>query len=395
MHFDKHTLRVLSKLLSLGFASYVVSFLGNLLLIRFYDASAVGLYAATFAMITILQPLSCLAYEGAIPVAKEHKDATNLISLCLLLLLFFAIFAFLFIGDFLIIWIALVYSLNVVLQAIANRRSLFTALGVARFQEAFGFLVISLLLSYNPTSDSFLYATALNYVIICLILYLCVKWDFKMPSLPEIKDVAVRYSDWPKYSLMSNFLNIASANIHLTLIALVFSTELAGLTSFAQKFVQLPYFLIGVAVSQILNSKILGCNDPKEKFVLYKRAILNLSLMAICILAIGAMMPEDVFYFFVPPHWYASLIIIKILLIWGVGQLIGATLSVFYMHEKRLKLFLVLNISGFCLTIGLFLIPYFAAVEQHKFLFALSCLKCVIYLVMALMPFKFLRSANV
>lgn len=390
MNIDREIIKILIKLFSLSMATYCLSFFSNIILTNFYSPESFGVYASIVAIVGILQPLSTLGYDGAIISAKKISDSYRLIRLISAILACTSLLVLAISQNIALSLALLVYSTYVVLQTIANRRSKLLTLSVARFMEILCFFILATAL-YSHTPTTLLTAYISTYGILCLIIMYKVKLHFKFPTLLECKRTSIKFIDWPKFMLLNNFTNATTSNIHIALIGVFFSIELVGLTSFAQKFAQLPYFLIGTIAAQLLNSKIVKLSSIYDRYALYKRSLLIMCILSIIIFIVGMLFPERIFQLIIPQTWHKSFIIIKILLLWGIGQLIGATLSVFYIHQSKLRLLLYVNAVHFIMTAAIFALSSYLDVTEKTFLILLSTLKFCIYCGMALIPFAFFR----
>lgn len=388
---DKKTIAILTKLFSLSLFAYCLSFISNIVLTSFYLPEEFGYYVAIFTVITIFQPISTLGYEGGIVTIKKAEEAELLTKLCILTAVLLCGVILVISQNILFALICLFYSINIALQSLANRKHMLSFLGLLRVQEVLFFFFFAVIISYSNFESPLLLAVMLNYLFLSSILAYYVLNNFKMPKLTTFKGLARKYTEWPKFFLISNVLNLAAANIHITMIALFYGTELAGLTSFAQKFTQLPYYLFGLAIAQVLHSKIVNCKNVGDQFFLYKKSFKYLVLLAFIVFILGYNFPRTMFEKIIPTSWHASYDIIKIILIWGVGQLIGSTLSVFYSHNSKLKVFLLLNIFNLLITLLLLSFAFVFDIAGNQFLISLSWVKFFFYMIMAILPYHFLR----
>lgn len=400
----------LSKLLSFSLVAYALSFFGNIILAKFYDPTSFGLYATFIVSIAMVQPLLCLGYEGAILVAKKKEISFVLVNFCIYFIILMSMGGLIILIAYSVIlknyevalftiaiFATMFFSCNQVLQNLANRLGYFSILGFCRIQEQVGVIIFAIGLSfYNIDLLALPLAYLMNLSLIFILLFYFNKFEFMNLNKQTLYPVLTRYKNFFKFSMLSNVVLAVSSNFHIVLLGIIYSSEIAGLVSFSQKFAFLPYYLIGIPVSQILNEKILTLiENPKKLLNMYYKVLVLLILLSAFILIVTYVFPEELFLLILNPQWESSFGIIKILMFWGVSQLIGSTLSVMYMHLERLKELLFLNLTNIILTLLLFFIIFKIGISEVDSLKFLVTLKVLFYSTMIILPIKFIKRLDV
>lgn len=90
-------------------------------------------------------------------------------------------------------------------------------------------------------------------------------------SKSSLRNSAIEFKDFPKYSLPSAFLDTFTAQIPIYLITFLFNEALTGHFSFAYRILSLPISLVGVSLGQVFYQKLTEIHQSDQdskKFIL-------------------------------------------------------------------------------------------------------------------------------
>lgn len=255
---------------------------------RLYGPEAFGVLGIFTAMITIIAPLAALSYPLAMVLPKKDSDAIGLAKLSAGIALATSTFAAIILltfkapiarvldveaGDFLAL--GLVFPLAMLFTAftaIGNqwviRKKLFKikakvavlhALWVNTGKAGMGLL--------TPITAVLVVITALGSALHAVLLYLEIKKELRGTSVNELvqtegeiatsyKELAQRHSDFAYFRSPQIFLNAASQNFPVLMLAIFFGPASAGFYSLGRMVLGAPSALIGQSVASVFYPRI-------------------------------------------------------------------------------------------------------------------------------------------
>ena len=105
------------------------------------------------------------------------------------------------------------------------------------------------------------------------------------PSLSKMQVLAIKYINFPRYSMPHTFLNTLSANIPIFLIPFFYTNHTLGLYAFGLKIVQTPLSLLSTSVFNVLGQKMAEeytkGNEIKSLFINMVKKLVVLAIMMI------------------------------------------------------------------------------------------------------------------
>jgi O-antigen/teichoic acid export membrane protein len=263
------------------------------ILTRLYSPEDFGTYAIFFSIVSIVSVISCGRYEFAIMLPEKDEDAINVAALAFIinttvsLLFFFLILIFkdpilnLLKADSLSFWIYIApltiffMGLFNILNYMNNRFKLYRDISKATIMRSIASSSMQLLMGFLKTGFSGLISGQIISQIVAntkLFYNIQDKGLLKDIKKDIIKVLAKKYSDFPKYSVISALLDIASLQAPLLMISMLFaSSTLVGYYSLANRMLQLPSVFIGSSVAQVFYQKFSQFQkDPhKQKELLF------------------------------------------------------------------------------------------------------------------------------
>lgn len=244
------------------------------LLTRLYGPDDFGLLAAYAGLLALWSVVASLRYELAIPLPEDHRDAANLVLLCVLLTIISALLSTIVVAVFAnpiaqtfraphlapFLWLLpLGVFLNGTYKATnywAMRQKNFSAIAATQVHQSFGKAFLQIL-GYKLGPGNLVFAQALSQGIGAGRLGRAFVNTVSRTelSLAGAKVMANRYRRFPIYSSGEGLLNTAGLQLPPLLFAALFSPAAAGLYALANQILSLPMSLIGGAVGQVFFSQ--------------------------------------------------------------------------------------------------------------------------------------------
>lgn len=420
---EKSIIRSAGVLLSGTFIAQLISFLALPILTRLYSPSEFSVFAVFAAVLGILAPISCLRYEIAIPLPQDDKDAANLVAISILSSIAVSMVIFLVIVlqteriiDLInqpgIDGLLFLLPVGVVLAGIfgafqywATRKSKFSIIARSRIHQAIGGVSIQLLLGwlrFGPLGlvlGHLINGSAGIFSIGRRVLYLDVAL-FKSINFQSMKVVAVRYSNFPKLSVIESLANNIGIQLPLIIIAIHLGGGEAGYLMLVIRLLQAPLGLIGGSLAQVYLSRA-PIEHRSGNLDVYSMSVLN----SVIKVAVGPF----IFLAFVAPfvfglvfgrEWERAGVYAVWMIPWIVMQLLVFPLSMVFHVTAKQKTALMLQLVGAFFRVLVVLVAVYTNKAQSIFAYALAgFLFYTIYLCCALNaagidPIKFIGVAK-
>jgi len=339
------------------------------ILTRLYSPEDFGAFAIFLSIVSIVSVISCGRYELAIMLPEKDEDAINVAALAFIinttvsLLFFFLILIFkdpilnLLKADSLSFWIYLapltVFFMGLfnILNYTNNRFKLYKDISKATIMKSIVNVSIQLLTGFLKEGFSGLILGQLIAQIVAnkkLFYNIRHKGLLKDIKKDMIKVLAKKYSDFPKYSIISALLDTASLQAPLLMISMLFaSSTLVGYYSLANRMLQLPSAFVGSSVAQIFYQKFSQFQEEpyKQKELLYS-TWKKLFIVGIIPFSIVFFFGEEIFSFIFGNNWSGAGEIASILSPFTLVMFISSPTStayiVFGMQKKNLYLNILL-----------------------------------------------------
>lgn len=355
-------------------------------LTRFYLPQAFGELSVFTSLITIVSAVITLRYELVIVLPKRDEDASNILGICLtsvgvislvsflVLVIFehqlFSLFGvsvshsfkyfvlpmLLFNGIFITFnnwsirkkYFGLIAKRNA-LQSFVNQLS---ALGFAIAGSIQGvYLILATLLGRVVATSSLV-----NDVL---------KKDGQKIrqniSRDAMREMARRYSSFPRYNIWSNLLNVVSQNSPALGFAYFFGISAAGYYALCRQVLSVPMVFIGNSISQVFLQKASEVkNESPESFAhLVESMCSYLLLLSAYPFLVITFFGDRLFQFIFGAQWvqagvYAQLISLSVL-VGFISSILTMSLTVLELQKEALfqiSFFFVLRI--FALSVGFF-----------------------------------------
>jgi O-antigen/teichoic acid export membrane protein len=335
------------------------------ILTRIYSPEQFGLFALYTSIIALLLLISTGSYEMAIMLPKKDEDAKYMIYACLFVALFISMFfltffyffakdivvylgnedilLWLYISPFLIIFLALLQSLNIWnsrkkrYKILANNKILNTSsIGVS--QITFGSIVVS--------NFGLIMGHILGQIVsIITLLRTSLKYDTFIQNFKYKRMflLMLHYKKFPLFTLPNSIVDgIRLAGINI-LINKYFSTAIFGQFSLAWRMVQAPASMITAAISPVLYQKT-STTPKKDLSKLVQQFLLKASLVSLPIFTIIYFFASDIFVFVFGEKWFEAGLIASSLTPWLFLNFLTSPISSIYIIIDKQQVMFIFSV---------------------------------------------------
>jgi len=409
--FSKNALTLIS---GNAFAQ-LLPFLFAPVLSRIYSPEEFGRLALYIAFVQIFGSIAGGRYELAILLPKERKVAvqTTFLSMAVVLgfsIVFFLIIAFfsqeianiigdggmaswLFFVPFSILMIGIFNSLsnfNLREKEFKNiaKGNIFKAsgsgvlqLGLGATRIVSGGLLIGQIMSHFFGNFK-LSKTLLSH-----------KEEIRSVNFEELRKLANRYIDFPKYSVVGILLNNLSSNLVNFFVSSLYTVSTVGFYSHAFRYLGSPINLVANSIGQVYVQRMAELNENKEKSIEeFKKAALRLTAIGFIIFVPLFFMVEPIFELVFGKEWAVAGKFAKILTPLFFVRFVVSPLSyVLIVMEKQGKELLVHFIIMIA-SIGVWLFVYFKNLDVRTAILTYSSVLSLVYVLVFIYIFSLLKT---
>ena len=249
------------------------------ILTRIYAPEDFGLLAIYVSLLALLNVISSLRYQLAIPLPKDEVEAANIAILGLLLVFLTAIITGLLVLIFsdviaellgvpsltFILWLlpisVLLSGTYTIFNYWAIRTKFFSAIASTKLVQTIALLVTQFT-TFKLGGIGLIVGQIVGHSFgTARLAKLSLRMSaFKHVSRDGIFKVAKRYKQFPLFSTWGGFIDTASLKIPTIVIFSMFGPIVAGLLSLAERVLQMPISLIGGSVGQVFLSSAPEAN---------------------------------------------------------------------------------------------------------------------------------------
>ena len=356
--------------------SQVLTLLISPILTRLYTPASVGAFGVFAAFVTTAASVTCGRYEVAIVSAKSRGDAARLAVIALLTSIplivasifgFGALVHFKLLGfgivPFAAVWVALASvtfgSAFVALRYwFVREQSLGIVAGVTVAQSAVRSVAQVVTGMLSPLAISLVFADALGRAA-ALIRIL----PAAIPSLREalrtsegkLREVALRYRDYPLIALPSAVLNTMALHIPVPMLAMLYGADAAGQYTIVDRIMAVPLSIISAAIADAFHGRAASYlrEDPAALRGFFNRTVRSLLLFGIGPLALVAFLGPLTFTHLFGPRWAAVGPIAAIIAPAALAQLTVTPVSrVVLLYKRGLRLKLLYDLVTLSIAVG-------------------------------------------
>lgn len=323
----------------------IITFLTMTIVTRIYDPAHLGDFGVFNGVILVLAPCVCLSIAQAIQLPKHNDEVRQIVSTAFWLILTFALITLTIIfffrtsistrfSDssekalaFLIPLTLLSVGLIQISTQLTTRQHLFKGFAIGHMVHSLSMngcrLVAGIIFpGALSLALSSITANAVRWIYLNRELHLNSALSFSdslviKPGFSKIKKTLIEYKSFPLFVTPRIFLDQASSNAPIFLLALLSSPTYAGFFMVCMQALKLPTRLVGTAVTQVIYPYTATArNNSKLIFPILLKCTLGLSLLGLCPLLIIFIYGPKIFIVLFGEEWALSGIYAKWLSLW-------------------------------------------------------------------------------
>lgn len=280
-----------------------------------------------------------------------------------------------------------------------NRKGNFIDLAKGRILRSIGYSFSTITMGIvKPMGFGLALSDSVGYLANNLYLLSKERGILKMIKTPysEIKSIAKRYSNFPKFLIVSGLFEKGSSQTPILFLSNLFnSTMSAGYFSFAQRIIVTPADLLARAISDVFRQKAsYEFNQNGNCSVLFKKTLKRLLIIGIVPFCIGYFIIVDLFTFIFGPDWSVAGEYAKIMMPMFFLQFIVSPLSIVFVVAEKQKYDLLLQVFLFIAVVASFIIGHYYGNEIQLSIKLFTITYCVKYLVEFGLAYKFSLGNN-
>lgn len=167
-------------------------------------------------------------------------------------------------------------------------------------------------------------------------------------KMQELKNIASRYQNFPKFTLPSLFLNTASLQLPVFFFSTFFSSAVVGFYALTQRVLNVPMTVIGNSIGQVFLQRANDYkNNPKVLKLITWKLYKDLLKIGIFPLSILLFFGKEIFSFVFSPEWATAGVYAQILSVWIFFVFISSPISNLFFVQERQKEGLILHLFIF------------------------------------------------
>lgn len=383
------------------------------ILTRIYTPEDFGVFALFFAIVAIFASIANARYELAIVLPTNDDDAINIFVLSSAINFLLSLFLFLivlFFNEYIIlllnsneirVWLYFM-PLTIFLIGFFNSLKYFNtrkefykdiasstiikSISMAVFQLFLGILkngpmglVLGQIISQFFANVKLLKNIIVNKELICNV------------NKKRIYSLAIKYINFPKYSMWAVLANVSSQHLVNILISSLFTLSTLGFYSLVQRVLSFPSSLIGNSIGQVFMKEAIKEKESYGTIIKsFNEVLKKLIFIGIPVFGILFFIVEDLFIFFFGKDWYLAGVYAKILIPFFFVRFISSSMSVVLIVCEKQKTELLISVTLILVS----LISLFISNTFEVFLHLFSILMSICYLSFLMYYYKLSRSKN-
>lgn len=389
------------------------------ILSRLYTPDDFGVLSLFVSMCLILGPIANARYDFALLLPEKEDEVKNLF--CLTQVINILIFVCLFIVailwsedialfldnrglkkwiiavPFVVFFIGIFNSLN--LWNTRNRKfsnisstNVFKSITLVCIQLVFAFLskgpigLISGYLSSNVLGSLF-FVKKSN-----IKSYLTKGDDI---SFKQIKEIAKKYSNFPKFSMPAILSFTLSQHFLNILISAFYNVTTLGYYSFLTKILGLPFGLIGNSISQVfMEESKREISQTGSSIITFKNTLKKLVIIGLPLFSILFFIVEDLFSFVFGSNWAIAGHYAKFIMPLFFFRFVISTLSTTTIVFDKEKISLVFQTFILAINFTLIYLSKVYNIEFSMFLTSITISNCILLLILFAAIYKLAKGAK-
>ena len=296
---------------------------------RIYSPESFGVLATISSIVSVLVVISTGKYEQAILIAKSKIDVAGLIILSLGISFCFSIICFIifvFSADYICIifnepslkmWLRIIpfIALFITVYNCYNewcvKNAYFFKLSVNKITNANTTIVSKLAYGFGKLNDGLVWGELTGRfltAIICISFFW--KYDnksFRQISFSYIRQLFVKYIDFPKYTMPDQLLNTFGTILPVLFFSAYFGSKELGYYAMMQNILAIPAVFIGQAIMDIFRKRAsIEVNITGNCHVIFMKALRVLTIVSFSVLVIFIFPLPHIFEIVLGNEWIVA-----------------------------------------------------------------------------------------
>ena len=342
------------------------------IILRFFDPADFGVNAGFSAILTSLLAINSLRYEYAIPLPKDDTEASNLVSMTLMLVLSFSLVFTVIVWGFadeitrllnaphvrdllpLLPFGLVAGGFILAFNYWLTRKKNFSTLGLSQIGGSIGQVTTQILLGLARFGALGLALGALVGQLVMVVILASRTLPLRNTRPNTWMKLAVRYKNFPLFSTPASLIELAGSNLPAVLFLALFSATEAGYFALTIRMMKLPLGIISNAVAQTFYPTLSEMrDDPEELRVFFGKTASTLFIIALAGFGFLLVTGDDLFSLVFGERWLVSGLYARVLAPFFLFAFVTSPLSSLALvvnHQKEVlwfsTLFMIFRIAA-------------------------------------------------
>jgi O-antigen/teichoic acid export membrane protein len=384
-------------------------------LTRLFTPGEFGLYAIISSITVIISVISTGKYETVIVIARDKRDAVNLIGLSLFLSLCISLITLILLLLFpevlinalnqprLANWIficpliSFFISIYICYNEWCIRKAQFVILAFNKVINSSSISFSNILFGITKlTAGGLILGEVLGRFITAIVCtYHVVKTDlieFKTISISRMISMAKKFIDCPRFILPGQFLNTFGGQVIVLVIAAFYGDTNVGYYSMTVLVLNAPTGVISTAVRDVFKQRAtIEYKLKKNCIVIFKRITLALSVIAFIIFCILFFILPDLFAFAFGEGWRTAGEYARILSPMVLISFVSESVSGVFFIAEKMKAVLYWQATYFIVNVASLVLGYYLFKDIKKALLCFMIGKSLVHLLGLYMSYVFAK----
>ncbi|MEY8370029.1 oligosaccharide flippase family protein [Aerococcaceae bacterium 50-4] len=379
----------------------VISFLLSPVLTRLYSPSEFGVNSIYNSFLLIGAVFATLRLQTPIAMTDKNSERSKLTELSLSTSLFFAVIiglvALIFPDELNAIfgvesahwfWILpismwFIGAYETFFQALLSEQRYrdMTVVSIAKV-AIMGIAQIGLVF-LNTGFMGLIVGNLLSYIIVVVYMVIKVKYKIQLPNLQELGNTFKQYAEYPKYAFPAELLSISSTQLLPIMISFLYSSEVTGYYSLANRLIGVPITIIGNSLRQVyLKEATIEYKNTGNVYKTFKKTSTMLLGIAFPIGIVLAVIAPWFFGLFFGSEWIIAGTYLQLLVpVFLARFIVTPIMGTIYIVNKT-KLGILVNGALMSISVILTILFNFLAVSKPEpFFITYSLAYLAIYLI--------------
>ncbi len=350
------------------------------ILSRLYTPEDYGDWGLFASFLSIILSFIFLSYESTIIKSNNNDEVSNILCLCLILLIIGIILVgcVFFIGNYLgiqlftnfpclslLFLLLFMNGINTICVNLANREKIYGKIAISNVINGLSQAIFRILLGLFPiVAYGLIVGNVVAQIIplIFLLYYLKILYDRKFwynVNLKSVLLVARRYKKFPLYDAPARLIEFSLPNLALIILTIFCSKEKVGCYSMVAQFVLMPLMMVGSAMANVYYREISECGIDRNIIALSTKRVakiaFSLSFLPLLFLTFGG---DKLLVFLLGEQWEIAGKMALCMVIYSIPVILSEPLlpifRAFEAQDKRFRLnclCIIISLGGLAISL--------------------------------------------